>query len=234
MKKNVIIAGGSRGIGLSGAKGFLGLGYNVIIASANENNLKQAIAKIEHKKAKLLHKKCNISDESEVKSLFDFCKSNFGEVDILINCAAIIQNQDFIDLNIEDWQKLMDINVKGSVLCCYQAFKQMKNKGGNIINISSLGGLQNFSKFSGFSSYVTSKFAITGLTESLAVEGRKFNIRVNAIAPGAVDTEMLKKAAPNLKTSTKPQDIAKNIIYLCDDDHCNHITGTILTINSNE
>ncbi len=234
MIKNVIITGGSRGVGLACAKVFLDLGYNVLICSTNERDLKNVVDNNKQKSGNLIYKKCDISNQNEVIELFKFAKNNFGAVDILINAAAIIQNQKFIDLKINDWQRLIDVNLKGSVLCCFEAFNYMKNKGGNIINISSLGGLQNFEKFAGFSSYVTSKFAITGLTESLAVEGREFNIRVNAIAPGAVDTHMLKQAAPNLKTSTKPQDIAKNIIYLCDDDQCGHISGSILIINSNE
>lgn len=233
MTRNVIVTGGSKGIGLGCVKKFLDNDCKVIMSSSNEKNLQKSFDLINDKN-NLFYKKCDVSNQDEIKSLFDFCEDEIGKVDVLINCAAIIQFQNFKDLNFDDWQKMMDINIKGTVLSCYYAFEHMKNKGGNIINISSLGGIQNFTKFSGFSSYVTSKFAITGLTESLAVEGKEFGIRVNAIAPGAVDTEMLQKAAPNLKTSTKPEDIADNIFYLCDDKSCHHITGTIFTINCND
>lgn len=233
MKKNILITGSSRGIGLACVKKFIDDDCNVVMASSNQKNLQESFHKIDNN-SNLYYKKCNVSDENDVKELYSFCEEKIGKIDVLINCAAVIQCQKFLDFNLKDWQELMDINVKGTVLCCHYAFRHMIEKGGNIINISSLGGIQNFTKFPGFSSYVTSKFAITGLTESLAVEGKEYGIRVNAIAPGAVDTEMLKKAAPQLKSSTKPEDIANNIFYLCNDKYCHHITGTIFTINCND
>lgn len=235
MTKNVIIIGASRGIGFECVKLFLEKGYNVLAASSSIDNLNKASSKIIEKNysGNFDTLRCDISNDEDVKVVFEKCKKLFSQVDIVINAAAIIQNQQFVDLNINDWQKMVDINLKGTVLSCYYAFKYMKQNGGNIVNISSLAGLQNFEKFPGFSSYVTTKFAVTGLTEALAVEGKDYGIRVNALAPGAVDTEMLQKAAPGLESDVKPEDIAKNIIYLCDDEQCHHVTGTILTINCN-
>jgi 3-oxoacyl-[acyl-carrier protein] reductase len=105
--------------------------------------------------------------------------------------------------------------------------------GGSIINISSLAGFQGAGKLPGFSAYSTTKSAITGLSESLAVEGKPYHIRVNAIAPGAVDTQMLHEAAPDVKTSTTPEDIAHLIAFLADNTSSSHITGSVIPVYSN-
>jgi 3-oxoacyl-[acyl-carrier protein] reductase len=129
----------------------------------------------------------------------------------------------------------MRINVRGSFLCAKEAFKHMKvgKRGGSIVNISSLAGIRGTEKFPGLSSYTVSKFAVIGLTESIAVEGKPHGIRANCIAPGAVKTRMLKEAAPELKTTTKPEDIAKTVLYLCDDTWSGHLTGSLVEVFSN-
>ena len=236
MSKTAIVTGGSRGIGFATANKLASQGYNVLITAKTLHSLEKAAERIKKNNptAEIKYKACDISEIEEVRNLFSYAEEIFTKADILVNAAAIVHNQEFISLNINDWQELMDINVRGTVVCCHEAFKAMRDKGGAIINLSSLGGVSNFTKFPGFSSYVTSKFAITGLTESLAVEGKPYKIRVNAIAPGAVDTDMLKQAAPGLKTTTKPDDIAETICYLCDPSKSGHINGTVLTINTNE
>ncbi|MFZ8865034.1 MAG: SDR family NAD(P)-dependent oxidoreductase [Rickettsiales bacterium] len=236
MSKIAIITGGASGIGFATAEKFISLNYKVLIASRNIKKLKLAKEQLSAKfnNAQIEYMQCDVALEHKVIELFAKCKNIYGTPDILINSAAIIAKENFINFTLNSWQEIIDINLKGTILCCYQAFKIMQKKGGVIINISSLGGIQNFTKFPGYSSYVTSKAAITGLTEALAIEGKNLNIRVNAVAPGAVATTMLKKADPNLKTNTTAQDIANSISYLCDDKLAKHINGTILTINSNE
>ncbi len=235
MNKTAVITGGATGIGFATAKILAAKKYNVIIACRNIENLKKAKKEIKEidQNNKIEFQQCDVAKINDIKNLFKFSLEKFNQIDCLINAAAVLDKELFINLNINNWQKLIDINLKGTVLSCHEAFKYMKNKGGNIINISSYGAILNTDKFPGLSSYITSKFAINGLTEALAVEGRNLNIRVNAIAPGAVDTNMLKKAAPNLKTSTKPHDIAKTICYIISND-AKHINGSIIIINSNE
>ena len=99
--------------------------------------------------------------------------------------------------------------------------------------MSSLGGVPGTEKFPGYAAYTVSKFALTGLTEALAAEGREHRIRVNAVAPGAVDTVMLRRAAPHLRTRTGPADVAKIIAFLCDSAESGCMTGATLAINSN-
>lgn len=235
MNKTAIITGGATGIGFATAKILAAEKYNVVIACRNIENLKQAKKEIKEidPNNSIEFQKCDVAKINDIRNLFSFTFSKFKQIDSVINAAAVLDKELFINLDINNWQKLMDINLKGTVLSCHEAFKFMKNKGGNIVNISSYGAILNTDKFPGLSSYITSKFAINGLTEALAVEGKKYNIRVNAIAPGAVDTKMLKKAAPQLKTSTKPGDIAKTICYIIS-NNAKHINGSILTINTND
>ena len=127
----------------------------------------------------------------------------------------------------------MAVNLRGAMLCARQAFRLMQDRGGSIVNVSSLGGVQNTEKFPGYAAYTVSKFALTGLTEALAAEGQDRNIRVNGVAPGAVDTVMLRNAAPHLRTRTTPADVAKVIAFLCDPTESGCMTGATLTINSN-
>ncbi len=107
-------------------------------------------------------------------------------------------------------------------------------KGGAIVNMTSLAGVRGPEKFKGLSAYVVSKYGVLGLSDILAVEGKPYGIRVNSIAPGAVDTLMLKQAAPFLKTKTGPDDISRAILFLADERQSGHISGANIEIFSNE
>src|SRR5690606_11998869 len=108
-----------------------------------------------------------------------------------------------------------------------------KDREGCIVNIGSLGGSRSTEKFPRLSIYVASKFAVAGLTEALAVEGRPLGVRVNAFAPGAVDMDMLRKASPHLKTDTTPAVVARVIVGLCDPTVSKAVTGAVIEIHSN-
>jgi len=184
----------------------------------------------------ILAVKTDISKETDVKKLFKKAKERFGYVDILINNASVVELKDFINYDTKSWNYIMGVNINGTFFCSREAFHHMKesSRGGTIVNISSLAGIQGTEKFKKVSSYVVSKFGIVGLTESLAVEGRKYGIRANCIAPGAVDTEMRQRVVPFLKTSTKPEDIAHIILFLSDKKQSGVINGSTLEIYSNE
>ncbi len=233
--KVALITGGGTGIGAATARLFAGSGAQVVIAGRTPESLERVAQSISTDGGRALAVKADVSREEDVRALFERARSSFGAVDILVNNAAITRISNFAELSASDWDQVMAINVRGPFLCCREAFSQMKEsgRGGSIINISSLAGIRGTEKFPCLSSYVTSKFAIVGLTESLAVEGRAHGIRVNCVAPGAVDTEMLRKAAPHLKTRTLPDDIAKTLLFLADSSQSGPVSGAVLEIFSN-
>ncbi len=185
-------------------------------------------------KADILCIPTDISRESEVKTLFQKTKRHFGTLHFLINNAGILKIKPFLSMDSKTWDEVLGVNLKGTFLCSKEAFVMMKESGGAIVNVSSLSGIKGTEKFPGLSAYTASKFGVVGLTEALAVEGKPINIRVNGIAPGAVQTRMLKQAGPFLRSSTTPEDIAKLILFLCDDTQSDKLTGSVLEIFSNE
>jgi NAD(P)-dependent dehydrogenase (short-subunit alcohol dehydrogenase family) len=175
----------------------------------------------------------DVADEIAVASAFAKISADCGRLDLLVNNAAMLLSGPFADLAMSDWDRLMAVNLRGAALCARQAFQMMRERGGSIVNVSSLGGVPGTEKFPGYLAYTVSKFALTGLTEALAAEGRDCGIRVNGVAPGAVDTAMLRQAAPHLRTQTGPADVAKVIAFLCDPAESGCMTGATLVINSN-
>ncbi|RAP38900.1 hypothetical protein DID80_01545 [Candidatus Marinamargulisbacteria bacterium SCGC AAA071-K20] len=233
--KITVITGGSRGIGASVATLFAREGAKVVICSTSQDVLedKAEAIKKETGNTNILAIKADVSVEEDVKHLFEQTKQHFGPCDILINNAAVISINLIEDTNAEILSKLMNVNVIGTLLCSKHAFISMKENGGTIINVSSIAGVKGVEKFPGTSAYVASKFAVIGLTEALAVEGRPLNIRVNCIAPGAVDTSMLRKAFPDFTPTTTPSDISQTFLFLADTNKSRKITGEIIEIHCN-
>lgn len=237
-KKVALVTGGGRGIGEATARLLAARGVRLVITSRTEAELFKVRDEIgcQFGKEQVLALQGDVGDEEFVETLFRKSQDLFGPVDILVNNAAILQVKMFEDLEVRDWDALMRTNVRGAFLCARTAFRQMKatGRGGSIINIGSLAGIRGTEKFPGLAAYVVSKHGMVGLTESLAVEGRPYGIRVNCVAPGAVDTKMLHQAAPSLKTSTRPEEIAKTILFLADEEMSPKVTGAVIEIYSNE
>lgn len=236
MKKTAIITGAGRGIGAATAILLAEQGFQTVLVSRTRSELEQVASAI----LKLGRKACiviaDLSDESQIDRIFDAAVNEFGSVDVLINNAAKVEVAEITDQSTLGFDQIMALNVRAPYLCSRKAFLQMKKQGtgGSIVNVSSLGGVQSTEKFKGLSAYTTSKSALIGMTEALAVEGRPYGIRVNAVAPGAVDTKMLQEAAPFLKTETKPEDIAKVIAMLCNDEQSSVLNGSVIEIHSNQ
>lgn len=236
--KVAVITGAGRGIGEATARLFASEGARVVLAARNEAEVTSVAASINQASSaaeQALAVPTDVSDEKAVERLFERTLTEFGPIDILVNCAAVIEVRNFMEMDTTTWDEVMAVNVRGNFLCCRAAFRQMSQdkRGGAIVNLSSLSGVRGPEKFPGFSAYVVSKYGVVGLTEILAVEGKPYNIRVNCMALGAVDTAMLKKAAPFLKTNTTPQDVAGTILYLADNKQSHHINGALLEIFSN-
>ena len=228
-----LITGGGRGIGAATAEALARKGAHVIVASRTEAELIATVTRLRAAGLGASWQVLDVADDAAVDAAFDRIAAEFGRLDMLVNNAAIIASGAFTEMTMADWDRLMAVNLRGAVLCARQAFRLMQERGGSIVNVSSLGGVPGTEKFPGYAAYTVSKFALTGLTEALAAEGKACNIRVNGVAPGAVDTDMLRKAAPHLRTRTTPADVAKVIAFLCDPAESGCMTGAMLTINSN-
>ena len=214
-----IVTGSTRGIGKETAILLLKNGMNVMISSKSQDSVDNAIQdiylKFPSKKENILGLKCDVSKYSDVKSLVDVSIKRFGGIDILVNNAGILYYRSLIDTTEEEWNKTIDTNLKGVFLFTKEVLPYLiKNKsGGVIVNVSSSAGKSGFPNLS---AYCASKFGIIGLTESIAKEVADNNVKVMAICPGGVDTDMIKDIVNegyNLsnKNLMKPQQVAKKI-----------------------
>ncbi len=232
-----VVTGAGRGIGAATAKLFAAEGARVVLASRTRSELADVEAAIEGAvgKGRALSVPTDLADESSIVELFRAVHARFGDLHVLVNNGAKFQGAPVEEIEADDWDSLMAVNVRGTFLASREALRRFRalGHGGSIVNLSSLGGLRGTEKFKGFTAYSVSKFAVVGLTECLAAEGRELRVRVNCVAPGAVDTRMLHEAAPFLRTETTPEDVARTIRFLCDEVESKAVTGTVLEIHSN-
>jgi len=229
-KKLAFITGAGRGIGAATAKRFAQEGMNLALVSRSAQQLRELKKGIQQdfKDLEILCLPADISKQNEILKVFEEITNHFGSLDVLVNNAGVIWVKDFEKMSVQEWDETMAVNLRALFFTCQKAIPLMKKAGaGSIINISSLAGIQGLQKFRGFSAYTASKMGVVGLTEVLSEELKEEGIRVNCVAPGAVDTQMLRTALPGLKTSTKPEDIAEEILYFADTASCQGATGVI-------
>ncbi|MBG0254670.1 SDR family oxidoreductase [Clostridioides difficile] len=238
-KKTVLITGGARGIGKAMSKAFAKEGYNVLVNfNKSENEAKELYTILNEKNFSVKLFKANISNREDVEDMVDYCIKEFGGLDVLVNNAGVSQDKLFTDITEEDWDNMMNINLKGSFYCSQVALKYMiSEKKGNIINISSIWGISGASCEVHYS---ITKAGIIGMTKALAKEVGPSNIRVNSIAPGVINTDMLSgyneedidalvEETPLMRLGT-PEDIANCAIFLAS-DKSNFITGQVISPN---
>ena len=238
MNKTAVITGASRGIGKATAIEFARNGYNVL---ANYNNSEKEASELE----KMLTEegysikvfKADVSKSSEADAMIEYCLKEFGGLDVLVNNAGISQDKLFTDITDEDWERMMSVNVTSVFNCSRKALKHMIwEKSGSIINITSMWGETGGSCEVHYSA---SKAAIIGMTKALAKEVGPSNIRVNAVSPGVIMTDMcayygeetlneLKEETPLMKLG-KPEDIAETVYFLAEKG--NFITGQVVGVN---
>ncbi len=228
-----IITGAGRGVGRATARLFAQQGARVVLFSRTPAHLDETVDEIAREGNQALAIAGDVSREEDVHALFERTLQVYGRLDILVNCAGIVASRPFVEMDVATWDAVIGVNLRGTFLCCREAFRIMAaQKEGVIINISSLSGVKGVEKFPGLSAYNVSKAGIASLTEILAVEGKPYNIRVCAVSPGAVDTEMLRQAAPHLKAGMTPADMAEILLFLADDTG-RHLSGTNIEIFSN-
>ena len=237
--KVAIITGATRGIGFETAKVFLENNAKVAILGSKEETVTTAINKLKeiNPNYEVIGFYPNLTNELELKETFKKVNEKFGTIDILINNAGLSSSTPLNSYTEEEINKLIDINIKAVFLCSKAIIPYLEEKGGVILNTSSMVSI--YGQPSG-SLYPTSKFAVNGLTKSLARELAPKNIRVNAIAPGIIETDMVANLPkeviePLIKTIPlgrigKPKDIANAFLFLAS-DMANYITGEILQVD---
>ena len=236
MKKVILVTGASRGIGNNIARSLAH--DNIVIANYNKSvdEAKKLQSELQNENITIDIIKADVSNRVEVKDMIACIIAKYGKIDVLINNAGISQYKLFTDITDDDWENIMSINLKANFIVTQEVVQNMiANKSGLIINISSIWGVTGAAMEVAYS---TSKAGIIGLTKSLAKELGPSNIRVNAIAPGIIDTSMnnkfsqeeindIKEEIP-LERIGQPEEITKCIEWLLTD---NYTTGQVISIN---
>jgi len=212
-----IVTGASRGIGRATAGALASAGAVVVAAARSKDKLEELQAEITRGGNNATAVGCDVSDPDQVQALFDIA-SQKGEPAVLV-CSAGIAPRGLIDETpVSEFERTIAVNLTGTFLCCRLAMQAMKRAGsGKIVTISSLSGVYATEKFPGLAAYNASKAAVVGLTEGIAVEGKPYGISAICISPGAVDTQMLREANPDLKAGLTPEDVGRLITALLDD-----------------
>ncbi|WP_026695113.1 3-ketoacyl-ACP reductase [Peribacillus kribbensis] len=211
--KNALITGGGRGIGRACALALAAEGVNIGLMGLNLSNLEKVTEELEQYDVTVSAARGDVSDLESARNAVEHIVSDLGSVDILINNAGIAKFGGFLDLDPEEWEKIISVNLMGVYNVTRAALPGMiEQKSGDIINISSSAGQRGAPATSAYSA---SKFAVLGLTESLALEVRKHNIRVSALAPSTVATDLAIETNltdGNPEKVMQPEDLAEFIV----------------------
>lgn len=237
--KIVLVTGAGRGIGASIAKRFASEGAEVIVNySGNDEAAQKTVDEITATGGQAQKYKCSVNDSESVKVMIDEIIKEFGRIDILVNNAGIIKDGLMLRMTDEDFDRVIDVNLKGTFNCTKYVSKYMlKQKSGKIINISSVVGL---SGNAGQVNYSASKAGIIGITKSAAKELSSRGITVNAVAPGYVDTDMTKVLSDNIRNEIlkniplqrmgNVEDISNCVAFLASED-ASYITGQVISVD---
>lgn len=239
MKKSVIITGASGGIGRAAARRFAEEGWQVVIQYlTGETRAMELLHELRAKGRIAIAVQADVSKKEDVCRMAALCMENFGGVGVLVNNAGIAQSRLFTDITLEDWDRMMDVNVKSVFHTCQAVLPDMiRRKAGKIINVSSMWGQVGAACEVHYSA---AKAAVIGLTKALAKEVAPSGIQVNCIAPGVVQTDMLAEYSEDelrdlametpLQRLGTPEDIA-NAIYFLASSQSDFITGQVLCSN---
>jgi len=253
--KVAVITGARKGMGRSHALTLAKAGVKVVVADISLEDCQKVVEEIKKNggeprnstklslRGEALAIKCDVSQKSEVDEMVKKAIEKFGKIDILVNNAGICQFKPFLELTEEDWDKTLDINLKGYFLCAQATAKEMvKQKSGVIINIASVAMGQQGVGMPNIVHYCASKGGIAGMTEALAVELAPYNIRVNAISPGMIETPMISsvKQDPKMMEAMlarvpmrrvgRSEEVSNLVLFLASDDS-SYMTGSTVVID---
>lgn len=233
--KAIIVTGGSGGIGLATAKRFAQEGAKIVLADIKQDQLNKAAEEVKAAGAgEVWPCVCDVTQESQVAAAVSGTVQKYGQVNVVVNNAGLMLFKPIEEQTLEDWQKILNVDLLGAFFFTKYAFKQMK-PGGAIVNIASIHAVETEPMVA---PYAAAKAAVLSLTRSAAIEGKPKGIRVNAILPGAIDTPMLWDN-PNVRSGVekinkadvgKPEDIADAVCYLSS-DRAAFIQGAMLRVD---
>ncbi len=237
--KVAIVTGGTRGIGYEIVRKFLQNNAKVILLGSREETVNKALEKLknENQNYEVIGLYPNLSDEQSIKECFKNIHSMYGRIDILVNNAGISSNTKIEEFSIEEYEKVENVNIKSVFICSKAIIPYLKETKGVILNTSSM--VSKYGQPAGVM-YPASKFAVNGITLSLARELAPLGIRVNAVAPGITKTDMVASLPENmiepliksipLGRIGEPEDIANAFLFLAS-DMASYITGQILGVD---
>lgn len=215
-----MISGAGRGVGRAVAESFAAASADLVLIARSKDELSATALACAQAGAKVLAETVDLADIKQIDGLFTLLANRGIKLDILVNNAAILIKNLLEKYELTDFGKMIAINVTAPLALSQRAIPMMKERGGGtIVNISSLSGCFGVQKFPGFGAYDITKYALWGLTEMLAIENMKHNIRVNQLSLSAVDTAMFRSAAPpGLEAALKAEEVGKHVLYLASAD----------------
>ena len=241
--KIAIITGARRGMGKSHALTLAKAGAKVVVADISQEDCEKVVEEIKENNGEALAVKCDVTKKEEVERMVQTALDKWGRLDILVNNAGICQFKSFLEMEEEEWDRTININLKGYFLCAQACAKEMvKQKSGVIINVASIAMGQAGVGFPSLAHYSASKGGIVAMTETLALELAPYNIRVNAISPGAIDTPMLDPLRADAKTMEatlsrvplhrlgKAEEVSNLVLFLASDSS-SYMTGSTVVID---
>jgi NAD(P)-dependent dehydrogenase (short-subunit alcohol dehydrogenase family) len=241
--KVALVTGARRGMGRSHALALAGQGAKVVITDIDLAECEVVADEVREKGGDVICFKLDVSNKADVDHVFDKVIEKYGRLDILVNNAGIYESHPFLEMTEAEWDRTLDINLKGEFLCAQRAAKEMaKNKLGRIINIASIASGGVGVGIAGGSQYTASKGGIIGMSETLAIELAPLGINVNVIAPGAIDTPMVGAAnipkeamdamlaGVPLKRIGRPEEVSAAVVFLASDE-ASYVTGATLYVD---
>lgn len=241
--KIALVTGARRGMGKSHAIALASQGAKVVVTDIDEKECQAVADEIKSKGGEAIAFKLDVSNKAEVDAVFDEVVKQYGRLDILVNNAGIYQPKLALEITEEDWDRTIDIDLKGEFLCAQKAAKEMtKNKWGRIINIASIASGGVGVGISGGCHYTAAKGGVIGMTETMAVEWAPLGINVNAIGPGAIDTPMVSSAqipeeamktmmaGVPLKRIGKSEEVSAMVVFLASEE-ASYVTGATFYVD---